>query len=235
MAGWNTVTSDMIDDEFTFDVSNNNQDTVPQQQQHNFCIRCRTMAKMSGDVSVGGPGVDSSACHTPGCPGYKGHAPSPHVTQRMRSTAPGQPSDDEETDSDDVPLLFSGRSPTLSHASSEEMGHVDHCHVVETSRDVSRKARRQLVVACCLCALFVTGEIIGGYYSGSLAIMTDAAHMFSDFASFGVSLLALWMSDRRRRKSMTFGYYRAEALGALLTVVILIYVTGILVYMAIQR
>ena len=152
MAGWTTVTSDMIDDEFTFDVSNNNQDgrdtASSQQQQPNFCIRCRTMAKMSGEVAVAGPGVDSRACLTPGCPGYKGHAPSP----RGRARNAGQPSDDEETDSDDVPLLFSGRSPSLSHASSEEMGHVDHCHVVETTRDVSRKARRQLVVACCLCA-----------------------------------------------------------------------------------
>lgn len=36
-------------------------------------------------------------------------------------------------------------------------------------------------------------EIVGGYYSGSLAIMTDAAHMLSDVAAFIISYIALWL------------------------------------------
>ncbi len=70
-------------------------------------------------------------------------------------------------------------------------------------------------------ALFITCEIIGGYVSGSLAIMGDAAHMFSDLASFIVSLTAIWIGSKRPKKKFTFGYSRAEVLGALLTIVII--------------
>ena len=96
-------------------------------------------------------------------------------------------------------------------------------------------ARNQLALATILCALFVTGEIIGGYLSGSLAIVGDAAHMFGDLASFGLSLLVLYISDRKSTKRMTYGYHRVEALGALATLCITWYVTGILVYLAIRR
>ncbi len=77
-----------------------------------------------------------------------------------------------------------------------------HCHrSVEPERAASRVARRQLALACVLCFLFVVGELMGGYYSGSLAIMADAAHMFSDFASFGVSLFVIWLSGRKPKKT----------------------------------
>ena len=67
--------------------------------------------------------------------------------------------------------------------------------------------------------LFIAGEIVGGYLSNSLAIMTDAAHLFSDFASFCISLVAIWLSGRPAKKAFNYGYYRAEALGALFTVI----------------
>jgi len=142
---------------------------------------------------------------------------------------------DHDETSDDVPLLFSPLSSSSISHSSQELDLVDHCHGLEPKRDASAKARRQLGLATILCTLFVTGEVVGGYYSGSLAIMGDAAHMFSDLASFGVSLFVLWLSDKKPRKSMTFGYHRAEALGALATLCIIWYVTGILVYLAIRR
>jgi len=111
----------------------------------------------------------------------------------------------------------------------------NHCHGQEPNRCSSAKARNQLALATFLCALFVTGEIVGGYISGSLAIVGDAAHMFGDLASFGLSLLVLYISDRKRTKKMTFGYHRVEALGALATLCITWYVTGILVYLAVRR
>ena len=111
---------------------------------------------------------------------------------------------------------------------------VDHCHGEEPRRESTKSAKRQLLIATVLCSIFVTGEVVGGYLSGSLAIMGDAAHMFSDLASFGVSLLVLYISDRKSTKAMTYGYHRAEALGALVTLCIIWYVTGILVYLAIR-
>jgi len=188
-----------------------------------WCRKCSTSAKMSGsDPKLW---ERSGVCDTMGCPGYMGHPPA------------GRPqgTDHDET-SDDVPLLFSplSSSSTQLH-SSQELDLVDHCHGLEPKRDASAKARKQLGFATLLCSVFVTGEVVGGYYSGSLAIMGDAAHMFSDLASFGVSLFVLWLSDKKPKKTMTFGYHRAEALGALATLCIIWYVTGILVYLAVKR
>jgi len=117
----------------------------------------------------------------------------------------------------------------------------DHCHSNVPERAQAKNAQRRLTIACCFCLVFIAGidlknagkkskcfyilllffgigEIVGGYVSGSLAIMTDAAHLFSDFASFLISLAAIWLSGRQPKKSLNFGYYRAEALGALLTI-----------------
>ena len=49
----------------------------------------------------------------------------------------------------------------------------------------------------------------GGYFSGSLAIMTDAAHMLSDFAGFLISLFAIWLGSRPSSNKMSFGWHRA--------------------------
>ena len=51
--------------------------------------------------------------------------------------------------------------------------------------------------------------VLGGYYSHSLAIMTDAAHMLSDFASFLISLFAIWVARRPPSSGMSFGWHRA--------------------------
>lgn len=52
----------------------------------------------------------------------------------------------------------------------------------------------------------------GGYLAHSLAILTDAAHLLTDFASIMISLFALWVSSRPPTKTMNFGWYRAGKL-----------------------
>lgn len=49
----------------------------------------------------------------------------------------------------------------------------------------------------------------GGALAGSLAIMSDAAHLLTDFASFGISLVAMHLTVKRRTKKLSFGWYRA--------------------------
>lgn len=51
--------------------------------------------------------------------------------------------------------------------------------------------------------------MIGGYLAGSLAVMTDAAHLMSDFVGFLVSLFAIWMARWPPNKNLQFGYHRA--------------------------
>lgn len=57
-------------------------------------------------------------------------------------------------------------------------------------------ARKKLIIASILCLLFMCLEIVGGIWSNSLAIATDAAHLLTDFASFMISLFAIWIAGR---------------------------------------
>ncbi|KAG9355571.1 hypothetical protein JZ751_000409 [Albula glossodonta] len=98
-----------------------------------------------------------------------------------------------------------------------------------------RRAHLQLYVALCVCLMFIIGEVVGGYLAHSLAILTDAAHLLTDFASMLLGLFSLWMSSRPATKTMNFGWHRAEILGALLSVLSIWVVTGVLVYLAVLR
>ncbi|CAN8013686.1 unnamed protein product, partial [Ixodes persulcatus] len=75
----------------------------------------------------------------------------------------------------------------------------------------------------------------GGYLSNSLAIMSDAAHLCADLAGFVISIFAVWIAQKSPTKRMSFGFYRAEILGAMVSVVFIWVLTGILVYTAAQR
>ncbi|PRD28489.1 UNVERIFIED_CONTAM: Slc30a2 [Trichonephila clavipes] len=109
-----------------------------------------------------------------------------------------------------------------------------HCHD-ENEVGIDKVARRRLLLASLLCLLFMIGEAVGGILANSLAIATDAAHLLTDFASFMISLMAIWVASRPATKRMSFGWYRAEVIGALTSVLLIWVVTGILVYMAVQR
>ncbi|CAH3022558.1 unnamed protein product [Porites evermanni] len=74
-----------------------------------------------------------------------------------------------------------------------------------------------------------------GYLANSLAIVTDAAHLMSDFAGFMISLLALWIATKPATTTLSFGWHRAEVMGALLSVLFIWVLTGVIVYLAIQR
>uniref|UniRef100_A0A4W6FS45 Probable proton-coupled zinc antiporter SLC30A3 n=1 Tax=Lates calcarifer TaxID=8187 RepID=A0A4W6FS45_LATCA len=101
--------------------------------------------------------------------------------------------------------------------------------------DARRLARKKLFIACAVSLVFMTGEVIGGYAAGSLAIMTDAAHLLTDFGSIAINIFSLWISSRPQTQTMTFGWHRAEILGVLLSVVSIWAVTTVLVLSAAQR
>jgi len=70
-------------------------------------------------------------------------------------------------------------------------------------------------------ALLCIVELVGGYLTNSLALVSDAAHMFTDMAALGLTLFALWICSRPASETKTFGYYRAEILAALVNGVVL--------------
>lgn len=102
------------------------------------------------------------------------------------------------------------------------MGH-DHNHSSDNSR--------RLVIAISIVAVFLVVEVVGSVFAGSLALIADAGHMFSDLLGLVVALVALGIARRPATDRQTFGYQRAEVLGALANGLIL---TGVAIFVAVQ-
>ena len=103
------------------------------------------------------------------------------------------------------------------------------------AEDHRRKDKRKLLVGVAMCATFMLTEIVGGLLASSLAIITDAAHMLSDVAGFLVGVLSLVLTARAANSNYTFGYHRAEVLGALVSIMIVWLMTGVLLWEAVRR
>ena len=108
------------------------------------------------------------------------------------------------------------------------MGH-DHSHPASAANS------RALALTLALVLLVMLAELIGGVLSGSLALLSDAAHMFTDAAALAISLAALHLSDRPPDEKRSFGYHRFEILAALLNAVLLMVAAAYIVYEAWRR
>ncbi|XP_072947961.1 proton-coupled zinc antiporter SLC30A2-like isoform X2 [Epargyreus clarus] len=108
----------------------------------------------------------------------------------------------------------------------------EHCH---WTRPEPPSAVPQLLAALVLCGIFMICELVGGYLAGSLSVMSDAAHMLSDCGGFALALLAFRCARRPPTASMSYGYRRAEVLGAMVSVILIWALTAVFVYMAAQR
>ncbi|XP_059220782.1 proton-coupled zinc antiporter SLC30A2 isoform X2 [Stomoxys calcitrans] len=165
--------------------------------------------------------------------GY-GSATSTMANSANHITYPSSPSSATSNNNNNNP---EGAKPKSSVFCLHGQRHIevrDHCHR-QRSEGVDVKARRKLLIASGLCLFFMICEIVGGIWSNSLAIATDAAHLLTDFASFMISLFAIWIAGRPSTQRMSFGWYRAEVIGALASVVMIWFITAILVWLAIQR
>ncbi|KAM7531506.1 hypothetical protein LguiB_034916 [Lonicera macranthoides] len=94
---------------------------------------------------------------------------------------------------------------------------------------------RKLWIAVVMCVVFMTVEVAGGIKANSLAILTDAAHLLSDVAAFAISLFSIWASGWEATPRQSYGFFRIEILGALVSIQMIWLLAGILVYEAIDR
>ncbi|XP_017233389.1 metal tolerance protein B [Daucus carota subsp. sativus] len=78
-------------------------------------------------------------------------------------------------------------------------------------------------------------EIVGGLEANSLAVLTDAAHLLSDIAGFSISLFTVWASGWEATSQQSFGFHRLEVLGAFLSVELIWFISGTLIYAAVER
>src|ERR1700750_21485 len=80
----------------------------------------------------------------------------------------------------------------------------------------ARSDQRRLLIVLGVTSAYFATELVGGYLTGSLALLSDAVHMLTDIAALCLGLLTLWISTRPASSAKTYGYLRAEILGALL-------------------
>ena len=87
---------------------------------------------------------------------------------------------------------------------------------------------QRLKWALAISAGYFFAELIGGFMTNSLALLSDAGHMMSDMAALGLSLFAFHISKRPATHSSTYGYYRVEILAALFNGLALWLIVGII-------
>ena len=110
------------------------------------------------------------------------------------------------------------------------MGHLhNHSHDHKHTKD------RNLLISILLNILITAAQVIGGVISGSLALLSDALHNFSDVLSLVVSYVASKLAKQKASINRTFGYKRAEILAAFINASTLVIVAILLIIEAIKR
>ena len=112
------------------------------------------------------------------------------------------------------------------------MGHTHGHHHDHGHHNLSG---RNLVISIVLNIIITASQIIGGIVSGSLALLSDALHNFSDVLSLVISLIANKLVQKKASLQRTFGYKRAEILAAFINASTLVIVAVLLIFEAIER
>ncbi|UCF71141.1 MAG: cation transporter [candidate division WOR-3 bacterium] len=113
-----------------------------------------------------------------------------------------------------------------------------HTHVHKHSagifeyRDVEKK---KLTLSLIITAVVMVVEVVGGVLSRSIALISDAGHMFTHAFAITISLVAIVIASRPPCHHRTFGLYRAEILAAFINGLFLLGVGGLIIYEAIER
>lgn len=94
---------------------------------------------------------------------------------------------------------------------------------------------RRLAFVFSLTVGFMAFEAVGGWLSGSLALVADAGHMLADSAALLLALVSAWIATRPADDRRTYGWARGEVLAALVNGVFLLTISGFIVHEAIER
>ncbi|QYO76153.1 cation diffusion facilitator family transporter [Devosia salina] len=114
---------------------------------------------------------------------------------------------------------------------SHDHGHAGHSH----APTVSAGNERAVLIGVLLTGGFMVAELIGGYLSGSLALIADAGHMLTDTVALFLAWLGFRLGRRPADARRSFGYSRLEVLAGLLNALALFALVGWIAYEAIQR
>ncbi|MBA3234328.1 MAG: cation transporter [Propionibacteriales bacterium] len=101
--------------------------------------------------------------------------------------------------------------------------------------DTRHDNRARLILVLGVTAAAMIAEVVGAVLSGSLALVADAAHMFTDAAGITIALTAMAIAERRTAARSTFGLYRLEIFAAALNSVLLLALAGWIGWEAVDR
>lgn len=107
-----------------------------------------------------------------------------------------------------------------------------HDHGIGTANSSQKKA---LSIVLVLTTLFMLVEAGAGFYTSSLALLSDAAHMLTDVFAILVAYVAIWITQRPASDTKTYGYYRAEIIGAFFNSLLLFIISGGILVEAVKR
>jgi cobalt-zinc-cadmium efflux system protein len=97
------------------------------------------------------------------------------------------------------------------------------------------RTRQALWIALLISVVFMIAEVLGAYWTDSLALMADAGHMLTDVGALALSLFAVWIASRPATPQKTYGYYRVEIFAALLNGIGLAAISLAIVYQSYIR
>jgi cobalt-zinc-cadmium efflux system protein len=112
------------------------------------------------------------------------------------------------------------------HTHEDGVGH-GHAH-----RPMSR---RRLLISMALTGAMMVVELVGGILSGSLALVSDAGHMFTHFFALGVSYVAIRIAMLPVAPERSYGWFRAEIIAALVNGIFLAGATAVIAYESVVR
>ena len=115
------------------------------------------------------------------------------------------------------------------HDHAGHAGHAGHAHGADANNE------RRVGLAACLTGAFMFAEVAGGIVSGSLALLADAGHMLTDFASLALAWFAFRLARRPADWKRTYGFDRFQVLVAFVNGLALFAIAGWIVYEAIER
>ena len=97
------------------------------------------------------------------------------------------------------------------------------------------KTEKNILIAFILNLSFSIFEIIGGFFTGSVAIISDAIHDMGDAASIGISYFLEKKSKKQPDETYTYGYARFSVIGSVITTLILLFGSVMVIYNAVMR
>lgn len=113
--------------------------------------------------------------------------------------------------------------------------HGGHAHPLQATEEVGHISDARLLWSVAINQLLTVGQVIAGYISGSVALLSDAAHNFNDANALLIAYVARRVSRKQANERYTFGYRRAELIGALVNLTLLAAIGLYLIYEGINR